>query len=431
MTPDDAPVGDVEFAELMSALGLNPESGPVAVAVSGGADSMALALLAARWGRVHALTVDHGLSEESADEAAQVADWLEARGIAHSILVWRGDKPRHGIQAAARQARYRLLDDWCGAQGIHTLLLAHHRDDQAETFLLRLARGSGLSGLAAMQPVSRAPDGGPARYRPLLEVPKSRLVATCRAAEQDWIEQPANSDPRFQRSHARALLAAPPLEGLTAPRLAATARRLGRARAALEHYLEQHYARAVTEYPAGYASFAPAVLQDAPEEIALRCLSRCLCRVGGRAYPLRLKRLERLYGVLRHDGAAATATLAGCRVMPGGEGEIIVCRELAGVAGSVIVEPGATRRWDGRFLIGNDSVTTIEVSALGRADRQALRRDAQGARTPDTVPAIPAVIAETLPAIRIAGRLRAVPHLGLTDHALPVRIDFAPVGQAA
>lgn len=425
MTGEDAPVSDDEFAGLMTALGLCPEAGPVAVAVSGGADSMALALLAARWGQVRALTVDHGLSDASGAEAAQVARWLTARGIDHEILVWRGDKPRHGVQAAARQARYRLLDEWCGAQGIDVLLLAHHRDDQAETFLLRLARGSGLWGLAAMQAISAAPDGGPTRYRPLLDVPKARLIATCRTAGQDWIEQPANSDPRFQRSHARALLAAPPLEGLTAARLAATARRLGRARAALEQYASQHYARAVAEDPAGYARLDPATLLDAPEEIALRCLSRCLCRIGGRAYPLRLVRLERLYGVLRHDGAATTATLGGCRILPGDAGAVIVCREAAGVAAPVTVPPGETRCWDGRFPVVNDSESAVGIGALGRSDWRALRQDGRATRD------LPAAIAETLPAIRVAGDLRAVPHLDWTDPALPVRIAFAPAGQVA
>ena len=141
-----APIDARDFAALMAACGLQAADGPVAVAVSGGADSMALTVLAAGWGQAVALTVDHGLRPGSADEACQVAGWLQARGIDHHTLTWRGDKPASGVQAAARQARYGALEGWCRDHGVGTLLLAHHREDQAETFLLRLLRVRNVSG---------------------------------------------------------------------------------------------------------------------------------------------------------------------------------------------------------------------------------------------------------------------------------------------
>lgn len=169
----------------------------LAVAVSGGPDSLALAFLAAAWaakrrGRIVALTVDHGLRKDSGKEARTVGRWLNDAGVAHHILTWKGPKPRTGIQAAARNARYRLLREWCRRQGILHLLVAHTRDDQAETFLLRLHRESGVAGLAAMPAISEEPDLR--ILRPLLTLPKARLIATLQARKQEWIEDPSNKN---------------------------------------------------------------------------------------------------------------------------------------------------------------------------------------------------------------------------------------------
>ena len=152
------PISKKEFAASMAALGPFERPPALAVAVSGGADSMALTLLAADWaaarrGSIVALTVDHRLRNESRAEAKQVAAWLAARGIEHKILAWTGEKPSSDVQAAAREKRYELLEDWCRRQGILHLLVAHNLDDQAETFLLRLGRGSGLYGLSGMASV--------------------------------------------------------------------------------------------------------------------------------------------------------------------------------------------------------------------------------------------------------------------------------------
>src|SRR5262245_21437394 len=171
----DDPLTEAEFAALMRPLGPFEAQPRLAVAVSGGSDSLALTLLLHDWARrqrgvLTALTVDHGLRPEAAAEARQVARWLRARGIRHRVLTWRpaGEARRGGLQAAARAARYRLLGAWCRANGVLHLALAHHREDQAETLLLRLARGSGLDGLAAMAAVSERE--GVRLIRPLLAV---------------------------------------------------------------------------------------------------------------------------------------------------------------------------------------------------------------------------------------------------------------------
>ena len=156
--PGPARCGAAEFAGLIETLGPFEQRPRLAVAVSGGPDSLCLCLLAAGWaaaqdGAVSALIVDHGLRPEAAAEARQVAAWLRARRIDHHVLRWAGVKPATGIQAAAREARYRLLGDWCRAAGILHLLLGHHLDDQAETVALREARQSGAEGLAGMAAV--------------------------------------------------------------------------------------------------------------------------------------------------------------------------------------------------------------------------------------------------------------------------------------
>lgn len=171
------PVGGPEFARAMAALGPFESAPRLALAVSGGSDSMALALLASAWaeakgGEATALIVDHGLRRGSAAEAGRVRAWLRARGIGCRILRWRGAKPAANLQAAARAARYALLTGWCRKAGILHLLLAHQQDDQAETLLLRLGRGSGLDGLAAMAPLASGADLR--LLRPLLDFPRAR-----------------------------------------------------------------------------------------------------------------------------------------------------------------------------------------------------------------------------------------------------------------
>jgi tRNA(Ile)-lysidine synthase len=219
-------VSDGEFARLMARLAPFDDRRHLAVAVSGGPDSLALVLLAARWAKhnghtVSALTVDHGLRPESAAEARQVADWLAGRELAHAVLRWRGAKPATAVQATARAARYRLLVGWCRRNRVADLLVGHQLEDQAETLLMRLARGTGLDGLAAMTPASRL--DGVRLVRPLLAVPKARLRATLEAVDQPWIEDPSNLDPEFLRTRAGQALALLAPDRLLPDRLGVTA----------------------------------------------------------------------------------------------------------------------------------------------------------------------------------------------------------------
>lgn len=176
--------------------------GRFGIAVSGGPDSMALLDLAARGfpGRVAAATMDHGLRTESASEAAMVAHWCVARDIAHAIL--RPSLPPEGnVHAWAREQRYAALEAWRQAEGLDWLMTAHHADDQTETLLMRLNRGSGVGGLAGV----RARAG--CVIRPLLDMRKADLLAYARARELPFALDPSNADTRFDRTRMRSALA--------------------------------------------------------------------------------------------------------------------------------------------------------------------------------------------------------------------------------
>jgi tRNA(Ile)-lysidine synthase len=391
------------FAGLMERFAPFEPSPHLAVAVSGGPDSMALTLLAHEWakangGTITALSVDHRLRPESAAEAAQVGAWLAQRGIAHRILT-RPARPggTGGIQAAARAARYALLEEWCRANGVLHLLLAHHREDQAETLLLRLARGSGLEGLAAMAAVVERTDCR--LLRPLLGVPHDRLVATLSAVTQPWIEDPGNHDRAYARVRLRQ--SAPMLAeaGLTPTRLAATAARLGTARAALAAEVAVLLAAAVELHPAGFARLDRARLMAAPPAIGRGALAAVLGAVGGAPFAPRSARLDRLYCELSRP-LRGGRTLAGCRLLPH-RGGLLVCREPAAMARPVAAPPGTRVYWDRRFLlsIASDAPQGLSLGALGATSLEAAR-------------ALPGAVRPSLAALSDKKAVVAVPALG-------------------
>ena len=407
-----------DFARLMAALAPFEENPHIAVAVSGGRDSLALLFLAHDWataagGKATGLTVDHGLRPESAMEARQVARWARRQGIAHRTLAWRGRKPGVNLQAEARAARYRLLTDWCRGAGVLHLLLAHHREDQAETLLLRLARGSGLDGLAAMAPVVETPDMR--LLRPVLDCPRARLGATLEARGQPWLDDPANEDARHARVRLRALMPSLAHEGLTVDRLAATASRLGRARLAVEAATADLLSGGATLDPAGYALLDPAALKTVPVEVALRALGHLLRAVGGSEYPARLARLERLHREIAAGDLPGARTLGGCRIVPAGaenSRHLLIVREPAAVAPACAIRPGDRLVWDGRFEVTlrrrpRAARGQIRVGPLGLAGWRAAR-----AASPMLAEsAVPVLALPTLPAfVDLDGPL-AVPHL--------------------
>jgi len=278
-------------------------------------------LMLAGWARAQrkalpiVLTVDHGLRADSEKEAKRVLRVAREHGLEAHCLSWLGAKPKSGIEAAAREARYRLMGAWCREHEIEALYLAHTLEDQAETFLLRLARGSGLDGLSSMQAVSPFPVPEFASLklvRPLLGLTRGALRVYLKTSGVAWHEDPMNRDPRFARVRIRASW--PELEalGLSPARIAAAAAHLSRARAALEAETDALIAGSC-RFEDGEVLLDGAALACAPREIGLRALARLLGRIGGKPYRPRFERLERLFDSLPDGGPA---TLHGCRIGP-------------------------------------------------------------------------------------------------------------------
>ena len=352
----------------------------VALAVSGGPDSLALMLLAARWRaelglapKLSVLTIDHGLRPGSREEAELVGRMASELGLPQATLTWEGKEPHdRGLQARARAARYDLMAAYCHAHDIPALVTAHHLDDQAETFLMRLKRGSGLDGLAAIPP--RSEWAGIAILRPLLDVPKARLVATLDEEGIAFVSDPSNVDPRFERARVRGSTEALERLGLTPEALALSARRLRRAREALENGAQNFLVANSETSEAGYALIDGQALALAPQEIALRALSQLIGAVGGSETPLRLAKLEALLAAVAED-ANKVHTLGRCRLEPF-SGRLGIFREVRGRGLPVArLLPGERTLWDNRFRIelGAKEREPITVRALGESGLRELR----------------------------------------------------------
>jgi len=371
------PITLAEAQELLTPLARCPH---LALAVSGGPDSLALMHLAARWRaalgvgpQLSVLTVDHGLRPGSREEAELVGRMASELGLPHAILTWERKEPHAAsLQARARAARYDLMAAYCHANDIPAVVTAHHLDDQAETFLMRLKRGSGLDGLAAIP--ERGAWAGITVLRPLLDVPKARLVATLDAAGILFVSDPSNIDPRFERARVRRSAEALEKLGLTPEALALSARRLRRARHALEDAAQNFLAANSETSEAGYALIDREALASAPREIALRALSQLVGAVGGGETPLRLAKLEVLLAAVE-ETPDKVHTLGRCRLEPFSE-RLGIFREVRrrGLPVARLL-PGERTLWDNRFRIelGANESEPITVRALGESGLRALR----------------------------------------------------------
>ncbi|MBH5390431.1 MULTISPECIES: tRNA lysidine(34) synthetase TilS [Bradyrhizobium] len=351
MSDDDSPISAREAKRLFAGLRAAPA---LVLAVSGGPDSVALMWLAARWRRSLArgplltvVTIDHGLRREAAREAREVKRLAAGLGLPHRTLRWRGTKPKAGLPAAAREARYRLLADAARAAGASHVLTAHTRDDQAETLLMRLFRGSGLAGLSAMAPLSER--DGIVLARPLLDVPKSQLIATLRRAKVGFAEDPTNRDTAFTRPRLRALLPLLAAEGGDARNLARLAARLARANAAVEVLADgaERFLRLRDRGVApqvGGRSFEASAFAALPEEVRLRLLLRAINALGHEG-PAELGKVETLMSALDQAVAASLRARA--------TGRPVLKQTLAGAlislaGGRIHIAPAPARRRTGR-----------------------------------------------------------------------------------
>ncbi len=407
--PENTPIHDDELAALFQLL---EASRRIILAVSGGVDSTALMVLFARWARqigpigqyaVHPLviTVDHGLRAEAAAEARLVARQAGTLGFSHRTLCWIGDKPAADLQNAARIARYKLLRQAAETEGADTIVTAHTRDDQAETFLLALARGSGVYGLAAMPPARD--EHGIRLVRPLLSMPKSRLIATLETAGIGWSEDPSNQNPRFRRIAMRAAGSDLSALGLTPATLAATADRMARAASALDVYADRLIAAAAEIHLSGYIQIDLEQFKQEPDEVALRAFARLLRALSGGPHVTRLDRLERLFAGLigaAQAGKSFKRTLGDIvahlpqrtRATPRPSVWLYAEAGRTGFARDMLV-PGETLEWDCRFrlVLSATAASPLRIEALGASGRAMLG--------PNTPGGVPAAALGTVPAI--------------------------------
>ena len=337
------------------------------LAVSGGGDSMALLHMTHTWlstqqsqgalleVSLHAVTVDHGLREEAAAEAAMVAQVCAGLGVSHEVLRWSWDG-QGNLQDAARRARYGLMADWARARGVDAIALGHTQDDQAETFLMRLARGSGVDGLAAMRTDWQAE--GTRWLRPLLAATRAELREYLVAQGVTWAEDPSNDDPRFDRVKARRAMAALADLGLDAPRLAGTAQHMTHAREVMERHAEQA-ARRLCRVKGGGIAFDLVGLTEEPMETQLRLVALALVWVSGADYR---PRLDALQEALTLAAFGDRRTLHGC-VIEGDLESLEIHREYNAVRRKR-ARPGEV--WDGRWLLDGPD-PDAQIRALGEA----------------------------------------------------------------
>jgi len=395
---------------------------------------MALLELAARWAReqtgppprLEVATVDHRMRSDSAAEARFVGRVAAERGLAHVTLEWTDPRPASGLQAAARAARYRLLAARARELGGRrpAIVTAHTEDDVAETLLMRLARGSGVDGLASMR--REGPlfsDPAVTLLRPLLGVSKDRLLAVLEDGNMRWIEDPSNERPEFERVRVRRALPVLSEIGLGAPSVARSARRLLRARRALEAVAGQAFLRCVTSVHDGvFLLIDRRAFDREPEDIRLRVLALALRLFGGSAAPVRQSAIEHvLDGLMQAERIAAT--LGGC-VLSAGRKAIRIYREPGRLnARDVELVAGATAVWDNRFRVGllsgpvaceltSRGPLTVRALGTGTGLGEALRARSGAASE------WPARAVATLPAFWRGPRLVAIPHLGALDVGL-------------
>lgn len=355
-------IDDVDFDLLLSArYGFVPDNQTqVAVAVSGGGDSIALLHLVYRaaahvgW-KVAAVTVDHGLRTEAADEAAGVARFCESLGISHTILRWEHGVVTGNLMNEAREARERLIRDWALAQGIVHVAVGHTADDQAETFLMGLARASGLDGLAGMRSFWRR--DGVKWSRPLLHHSRADLRAYLVRNGISWVDDPTNEDDRFTRIKARNVLAALAPLGITVESLERSVSHLSVARHALKDTLLAAVKSQVQETAGGLA-ISEAAYTALPMDIRRRFLMASVAWLSGGKYaPREAKQANLLFAI----NSSKDATLNGCRFRCK-RGAIAMHREPNAVVG-VVSTPD--QLWDKRWRVDGPAEPGLEVRALG------------------------------------------------------------------
>ncbi|MDR1026001.1 MAG: tRNA lysidine(34) synthetase TilS [Lactobacillus sp.] len=325
------------------------------VAVSGGADSLALAFLLNNWAKknkkIIALTVDHKLRVESADEATMVGKMMKKAGVEHHVLTWEGKKPKSGMEEAAREARYKLIAKWCKENGIKTVMIAHHKLDQAETFLMRLQRGSGVDGLSGISEFSSLL--GMNILRPLLDVCPDELKAFLTQNKIKWAEDPHNVCDDYLRVRVRKIL--PLLEdkiGLTADRIVDTQKVLARTKDYLSEQTAKFVKNHVKLWGGCGVSFSAANFNSQHIEMRYRVFAKLVKEIGDNGYVSRASSIDKLLEIIAGK-AFKGATLGGCEIILF-KGKIFIIKELKSAAKL------SKKEWE-NFVAKNKKYDNVDV----------------------------------------------------------------------
>lgn len=373
----------------------------VVVAVSGGSDSMALALLAKDWAKIHniplsAAIVDHGLRAESVEEAEQVKLWLISHAIHAQVIHIDMQNVQSAIQEQARAKRYDALFAYCHDVGAKHLLLAHHRGDQAETLLLRLLRQSRFDGLAGMS--AKTECDGVSLLRPLLQCDKQSLKEYLGAENQMWVEDPSNQNSRYARVVMRELIA-----GMdeAEEKLAMIAAGFGRFRQHQSRLYEEAFTRYVTIHESGILQIDAALFERCPSDIRNALLWHMMQRLSSGGNKVRLQQVEALLGRL---DASRLHTLGDCMLQQGAEGWLLFL-ENGRLPAEQPLCSGRNRYMHFEWESVGD-VTGYSVGALREVERVALKEQiAYG-----NIITSRSILA--FPAIRHLEALVALPHIG-------------------
>ena len=339
----------------------------IAVAVSGGADSMALCLLLHDWSKLYsqkimALVVDHGLRQETRKEIQKIVKWLSTIEVSYEILYWKDKKPSTGIQSAARSARYGLMLQWCHNNNFKTLVTGHHLEDQVETFLLRVEGGSGLDGLSSMSSISDR--AGISLVRPLLGVPKIFLREYLNSKRQTWIEDPSNQSLAFRRTAIRGMLTNLKDKGISASRINAVINNLDLIRCHLSSVTQVFFERAVRILPEAFCIVDLSALKSLPKPIMVRVLIKIILVFNNKIYPPRRRSIKHLIENIR-SLKIRNFTLGGCYFVFRGP-NLFVCRDPRSISTQKVFS-GDKFIWDSVFniVISGPQRENGKLSALG------------------------------------------------------------------
>ncbi|MBQ4874862.1 MAG: tRNA lysidine(34) synthetase TilS [Rickettsiaceae bacterium H1] len=351
-----------KFSSVMHKLEI---SGKFALAVSGGVDSTALLLLVYFWMHKNkfdsvkcnpvVLTVNHNLRPEAKLECQHVLGLARSLNLECRILTWDNSVPK---QNKARDARYRLLTDWCKKNQVKELLLAHHSNDQAETVLIRISRGSGLDGLCAMQEVGYK--NGIKLMRPLLSFTKKQLAGYVTLHNLKWVEDPSNDDKKYTRSVFRDYLKFSPQLEQSILRLNLTAAHMRRVKEAINFYVKEAIKNCVTADDFGYVDINLTVFYKLPEEIAMRVLLACLMVIGNKIYKPRYKNFDNMFARVWSKNFQQAQTLHGCKIIKTTGDFISIRREENAISlEEMVIKPNKTIIWDNRFRCETNYRATI------------------------------------------------------------------------